>query len=59
MKERELGNRRYSSEEVFKVEIGNPREFMNVSIINADIPLLIGLDYQRKWEMVLDINRKY
>ena len=32
------------------------REFIKVSVVDADIPLLLGLDYQIKWGMVIDIG---
>ena len=41
-----------------KVKIGRLEEFINVSIVEADIPLLLGMDYQNKWGMILDTGRK-
>ena len=38
------------------VEIGKLKETVNLSAVDADIPLLIGTDYQSKWGMVLDIK---
>ena len=29
---------------------------MNVSVVEADIPLLFGLDYQKLWGMVIDVS---
>ena len=49
----------YSSFENYEipVSIGNLKETIVVSVVDADIPLLIGLDYQRKWGVVMDIGR--
>ena len=30
---------------------------MTVSVVETNVPLLIGLDYQRKWGMVIDVGR--
>ena len=30
---------------------------MEVSVVDTYIPLLLGLDYQRKWGMVIDISK--
>ena len=40
-----------------KVVIGNLNEVIRVSVVDADIPLLLGLDYQRKWGIILDIGK--
>ena len=31
---------------------------MKVSVVEADILLLLGLDYQEKWGIVMDIKKK-
>ena len=48
----------YTSNENYKIEvhIGKLKEFIKVSVVDADIPLLLGLDYQVKWGMVIDIG---
>ena len=48
----------YKSEENFEieVEIGNFKDTMKVSVVDTNIPLLIGLDYQKRWGMVLDVS---
>ena len=40
------------------MNIGHLKEFIKVSVVDADIPLLLGLDYQTKWGMMIDIGRK-
>ena len=40
------------------MNIGKLSEKIKVSVVDADIPLLLGLDYQTKWGMVMDIGRK-
>ena len=48
----------YTSNENYEIElhIGKLKEFIKVSVVDADIPLLLGLDYQVKWGMVIDIG---
>ena len=41
-----------------KVQIGALTEFIWVSVVDADIPFLLGVDYQDKLGMVLDINKR-
>ena len=50
----------YSSEHNYAVEvnIGKLSEVIKVSVVEANIPLLLGLDYQEKWGMVIDIGKK-
>ena len=48
------------SKENYEIEvaIGKLKEKIKVSVVDADIPLLLGLDYQEKWGVVIDIGRK-
>ena len=48
----------YKSEMSYEipVKIGHLEESMEISVVDADIPLLLGLDYQRKWGIVIDIS---
>ena len=48
----------YTSNENYEIEVkvGKLKEFIKVSVVDADIPLLLGLDYQVKWGMVIDIG---
>ena len=56
---------KFGPSEIFKsdmsyeidIEIGTLKEKIKVSVVDADIPLLIGLDCQRLWGMVLDLGR--
>lgn len=41
-----------------EVEIGKLKTTIKVSVVNADIPLLLGLDYQRLWGIVMDIANR-
>ena len=41
-----------------EVEVGNLKTRINVSVVNADIPLLLGLDYQEEWGIVMDIEKR-
>ena len=36
-----------------EVEIGSLEEIINVSTVDADIPLLLGTDYQSEWGIVI------
>ena len=49
----------YTSKENYqiKVNVGNMKELIKVSVVDADIPLLLGLDYQIKWGMVIDVGK--
>ena len=40
------------------VEIGKLKDVVTVSVVDADIPFLLGIYCQSKWNMVLDIARK-
>ena len=40
------------------VEMGNLKENIFVSIVEANIPLLIGIDYQSEWGMIFDTQKK-
>ena len=48
----------YESKENYDIEvvIGDMKEHIKVSVVDADIPLLLGLDYQNKWGMVIDVG---
>ena len=48
----------YTSNVAYKiqVDIGKLKTEILVSLVDADIPLLLGLDYQRKWGIVLDVQ---
>ena len=50
----------YTSKESYEIEvqIGSLKELIEVSVVDANIPLLLGLDYQTKWGMVLDLGKK-
>ena len=50
----------YTSNKNYEIEvnIGRLKELIKVSVVDADIPLLLGLDYQTKWGMVMDIGEK-
>ena len=50
----------FKSCENFEIEvnIGKLKETIRVSVVDADIPLLLGLDYQEEWGMIIDIGRK-
>ena len=41
-----------------KIKPGNSKFYINVSVVDADIPLLLGVDYQKQWGMVFDIGEK-
>ena len=40
------------------VEIGNLKEKIKISVVDASIPLLLGLDYQKKWRMVIYLGQQ-
>lgn len=50
----------YESKENYEieVEVGKLKEKINVSVVDADIPLLLGRDYQVKWGLDINIQRK-
>ena len=50
----------YNSKENYEinVNIGKMETTMRVSVVEADIPLLLGLDYQEKWGIVMDIEKR-
>ena len=50
----------YTSEENYEIEvsIGMLKEVIKVSVVDANIPLLLGLDYQTKWGMVMDLGEQ-
>ena len=52
-------SQKYRSSQNYEIEviIGNFVDKIKVSVVNADIPLLLGLDYQKKWEMIIDIGK--
>ena len=41
-----------------EVEIDNLKEKIKVSVVEANIPLLLGLEYQKKWGMVIDLGKQ-
>ena len=49
----------FKSEENYEIEvtIGELKDTMKISVVDTDIPLLIGLDYQKKWGMVIDVGK--
>ena len=50
----------YNSKESHEIEVqvGKLKTKINVSVVQADIPLLLGLDYQEEWGIVMDIKKK-
>ena len=48
----------YISERSWKIEvsIGKLKTAIWVAVVDADVPLLLGLDYQEKWGIVLDVQ---
>ena len=50
----------YQSEHNYAIEvrIGNMSEIIKVSVVEANIPLLLGLDYQEQWGMIIDIGKR-
>ena len=40
-----------------EVSIGTLKDRIKVSVVETNVPLLIGLDYQRKWGMIIDVGR--
>ena len=50
----------YTSEVCYEieVEINNLKEKIKVSVIEANIPLLLGLEYKVKWAMVIDLGKQ-
>ena len=50
----------YKSNENYEIEvsIGTFKDKIKVSVVDADIPLLLGLDYQEKWGMIIDLGKK-
>ena len=48
----------YKSEENYEIEvnIGDLKDIVKVSVVEANIPLLIGLDCQKRWGMVIDVG---
>ena len=49
----------FTSKENYEIEvnIGGFKDTIKVSVVDADVPLLLGLDYQTKWDMVIDVGR--
>ena len=49
----------YKSSENYEidVEIGKLKDTIKVSVVEANIPLLIGLDCQKRWGMVIDVDK--
>ena len=39
-----------------EVNIGKLRTVIYVAVVEADVPLLLGLDYQEKWGIVMDVQ---
>ena len=50
----------YRSDMNYEIEvcIGKLKEKIKVSVVDADIPLLLGIDYQEKWGMMIDMGNK-
>ena len=50
----------YKSNENYEIEvsIGTFKDKIKVSVVDADIPLLLGLDYQERWGMIIDLGKK-
>ena len=48
----------YKSSENFEIDvvIGDLKDKIRVSVVETNVPLLIGLDYQKKWGMVIDLG---
>ena len=38
------------------MNIGKLKTVIYVAVVEADVPLLLGLDYQEKWGIVLDVE---
>ena len=38
--------------------MNNLKENIKVSVVDANIPLLLGLEYQMKWGMVIDLGKQ-
>ena len=49
----------FMSSENYEIEvsIGTLKDKIKVSVVETNVPLLIGLDYQKKWGMIIDIGR--
>ena len=41
-----------------EVSIGTFNDKIKVSVVDADIPLLLGLDYQETWGMIINLGKK-
>ena len=41
-----------------QIKIGKSYFLINVSVIDTEIPLLLGTDFQKMWGIVVDIGRK-
>ena len=50
----------YKSETYYeiKIEANELKEKIRVSVIDANIPLLLGLEYQTRWGMIIDSGTK-
>ena len=50
----------FNSKENYEIEvnIGKLKDTLKVSVVDADIPLLLGLDYQAKWGVIIDIGNQ-
>ena len=40
-----------------EVSIGTLKDTIKVSVVETNVPLLIGLDYQKKWGMIIDVGK--
>ena len=40
-----------------EVEIGKLKDKVRLSVVEADIPFLLGVDYQSKWDMVFNMAK--
>ena len=50
----------YKSEAYYEIEIEmkNLKDKIKVSVVEANIPLLLGLEYQMEWGMVIDLGKQ-
>ena len=49
----------FTSSENYEIEvsIGTLKDTIKVSVVETNVPLLIGLDYQKKWGMIIDVGK--
>ena len=39
------------------ISLGDLKDKIKVSVVDTDVPLLLGLDYQKRWGMVIDVGK--